>query len=82
MEEKISLLIKKSLEDKQIIVKKIEYVKENNIYFLRIYIDKHPFVDIDACVEASEIINPLVDKVKEIDRSYVLDICSYSEGDN
>ena len=52
------------------------------MYFLRVVIDKEPFVDIDTFVSATEIINPLIDKIEdEFDDAYVLDVCSMEKGD-
>ena len=83
MEQKVRELIEKPLQELLIKVDEVEYVKEGSIYFLRIVIDKEPFVDIDTCVKASEIINPLIDVLdEEFDDSYVLDVCSKEKGDN
>ena len=77
MVTKIKDLILKPLEEKNIRLEKVEYVKEGSVYFLRIIIDKEPFVDVDTCVLATEIINPLIDSVEdEFDDAYILDVCS------
>lgn len=83
MEQKVLKLIEEPLKELLIKVDKVEYVKEGSVYFLRIIIDKEPFVDVDTCVKASEIINPLIDKLEdEFDDSYILDVCSKEKGDN
>ena len=52
------------------------------MYFLRVVIDKEPFVDVETCVSATEIINPLIDAIEdEFDETYVLDVCSLEKGD-
>lgn len=82
MEGKVRDLIQKPLNDVNIKLCKVEYVKEGSMYFLRVIIDKEPFVDIDTCVKATEIINPLIDKIDdEFDDAYVLDVCSMEKGD-
>ena len=82
MDEKVKKLIEKPLKEINVKVAKVEYVKENNVYFLRIVIDKEPFVDIDTCVSATEIINPLIDTLEdEFKEAYVLDVCSLEKGD-
>ena len=82
MEEKVKELIEKPLNEENIKLSSVEYVKEGSMYFLRIEIDKEPFVDIDTCVKATEIINPLIDKLEdEFDDAYVLDVCSKEKGD-
>lgn len=80
-EEEVRKLIEKDLEKENISIKKIEYVKENNIYYLRVYIDKKPYVDVDTCVLASNIINPRIDNISSLNKSYMLDVCSSGEDD-
>ena len=82
MEGKVRDLIEKPLNDINIKLCKVEYGKEGSMYFLRVIIGKEPFVDIDTCVKATEIINPLIDKIDdEFDDAYVLDVCSMEKGD-
>lgn len=82
MDEKVKKLIEKPLSEKNIKLCSVNYVLEGNTYFLRIKIDKEPFVDVDTCVLATEIINPLIDTLEdEFDDSYVLDVCSQEKGD-
>lgn len=82
MDKRVRELIEKPLEEERIKLCGVEYVKEGSMYFLRIEIDKEPFVDIDTCVKATEIINPLIDKIEdEFDDAYVLDVCSKEKGD-
>ena len=82
MEKKVWELIEEPLKKLNIKLSNVEYVKEGSIYFLRISIDKEPYVDIDTCVSATEVINPLIDTIEdEFDDSYVLDVCSVEKGD-
>lgn len=82
MEERVFKLIEKPLNDINIKVDNVEYVKESGMYFLRITIDKEPFVDVDTCVLATETINPLIDAIEnEFDDAYVLDVCSKEKGE-
>lgn len=83
MDAKVRELIEGPLKENNIKLCKVEYVKEGAMYFLRVVIDKEPFVDVDTCVLATEIINPLIDTLEdEFDDSYVLDVCSLEKGDN
>lgn len=83
MENKIRELIELPLKEKNIKLCNVEYVKEGTTYFLRVTIDKEPYVDVDTCVMATEIINPLIDTIEdEFDDSYILDVCSKEKGDN
>ena len=77
MTEKVKKLIEEPLSKINVKVDSVIYEKEGSIYFLRVVIDKEPFVDVDTCVEVTEIINPILDKMEnEFDDSYVLDVCS------
>lgn len=82
MVQKVISLIEEPLNKINIKLCKVEYVKEGSTYFLRIMIDKEPFVDVDTCVMATEVINPLIDTLEsEFDDAYVLDVCSVERGD-
>ena len=82
MDKKVRDLIEKPLNDINIKLDEVEYVKEGSVYFLRIIIDKEPYVDIDTCVKATEVINPLIDTLEdEYDEAYVLDVCSKEKGE-
>ena len=61
LEQKVKLLIEEPLKDINIKLCKVEYVKEGGTYFLRVIIDKEPFVDVDTCVEATKVINPIIE---------------------
>ena len=82
MENKVRNLIEGELNKINIKLDNVEYVKEGSMYFLRVVIDKEPFVDVDTCVLATEVINPLIDTLEdEFDEAYVLDVCSLEKGD-
>jgi ribosome maturation factor RimP len=82
VENKVKALIEEPLNAINIKLSNVEYVKEGSMYFLRVEIDKEPFVDVDTCVKATEIINPLIDTIEdEFDDAYVLDVCSKEKGD-
>ena len=57
-------------------------VKEGSNYFLRIVIDRDKIIDIDTCVEVTNVINPLLDSVDYIDDSYILDVSTKEKGDS
>lgn len=82
MIQKVKDLIEEPLNNANIKLCDVLYVKENGMYFLRVIIDKEPFVDVDTCVLATEIINPLIDEIEdEFDDAYVLDVCSMEKGE-
>ena len=81
MEEKVLKAITKPLSEVEIKVTKIVYVKEDGVYYLRIMIDKEPYVDVDTCVDATKIINPIIDQMDLEIENYILDVCSTEKGD-
>ena len=83
MKEKLEIIkkeITKPMEELEIIVDKVEFVNENNYYFLKIELDKVNGIDLDTIVEATNIINPIIDKLDLIEEEYVLDISSKERG--
>lgn len=80
MEEKIKNLIKDVIEENNYILDDVEYVKEGSIYFLRVIIDKVGIMDVEDCVNVSNLINPILDKEDPIEENYILDVCSKEKG--
>jgi len=79
MEENLKKLRKKvedSLKTYDIIVTDVCYHKENNYNFLTIELDKVNGIDLNEIVEATNVINPIVDELDFIDESYILDVIS------
>lgn len=54
----------------------IEYVKEGKSWFLRVYIDKDPGVDIEDCGLVSERLSEKLDEVDPIPHNYFLEVSS------
>lgn len=81
IEEKVRNLIEKDVNKLGINIDNIEYVKEGSNYFLRITIDGNDVIDIDKCVEVTDVINPLLDKADLIEESYILDISTKEKGE-
>ena len=82
IEAKVRNVIEKPINDIGINVKEIKYEKENGTMYLRIFIDKEPFINIDDCVKVTDIVNPILDEYDFIDESYILDISSIEKGGN
>ena len=77
IESKIKSLINEPLESVGIHVEKVEYEKEGSNYFLRIIITSDKGVDLDECIKATNIINPILDENDDIiENQYILDVCS------
>lgn len=83
MKEKLDIIKKEIMEPMNkmdIIVDSIDFVNENNNYFLKIVLDKVNGIDLDTIVEATNVINPIIDKLDLIEEEYVLDISSKERG--
>ena len=57
------------------------YVKEGNVYFLRVIIDKDGIITVDDCSRVTGLINPIIDDADPIEESYILDVCSKVKGE-
>ena len=79
--EKLRNRVSDALKDMNIIVTDISFEKEGNYYFLRIELDRVNGLDIDTVVEATNIINPIVDEEDITDKPYILDVLSKERGD-
>lgn len=79
--EKIKNAIQEPLAQIDIVVDDIEFVKEGNYYFLRIVLDKVNGIDMDTIVEATHIINPIIDELDPYEESYILDVLSKERGE-
>ena len=64
-----------------IIVTDVSYHSEGSYNFLTIELDKVSGIDMDLIVEATNIINPIIDKLDFIDDSYILDVVSKERGE-
>ena len=80
MEDKIRNLIEGEVLKLGVSIDSVEYVKEGQYYYLRIVIDRDEPIDIDQCVEVTNVINPLLDDIDFMDDSYILDITTKEKG--
>lgn len=78
--DNITNLINEALAKDEIFVDKIEYIKKGKYNFLEITLDKVGGIDLDQIVNATNIINPIVDKNIETKDSYILDVSSKERG--
>ena len=80
--EKIRECIEPEMKKLDIIIDSIEYVRKSNYNSLEIILDKLHGLDMDSIVEATNIINPIIDKLDLIDEEYILDISSKERGES
>ena len=81
MKEKVVQIIGDSLKDLNLFVDDVIYEKENNTNYLRICLDSKDIIDVNLIVEATKIINPLIDEEDLIKEEYILDIYGKSKGE-
>ena len=79
--DKIKQAIKPSMDSENIEITNISYRCEGKYNFLEIELDQVNGMDLDTIVKATDIINPIIDKLDLIDDSYILDIVSKERGD-
>ena len=73
MINKVKELVENELNKNNISLNEILYVVEDNINYLRIILNSN---DLDTCIKASNIINPILDENNITDDNYVLDVCT------
>lgn len=83
MKEKLEIIknsIKPSMDKMEIEITNITYKNQGKYNFLEIELDKINGIDLNTIVEATNVINPIIDKLDVIDDSYILDIVSKERG--
>ena len=77
MENKIKKVLEKPLKEINVFIDSITYEKEQ----LNILLDSEEVIDLEKVVEATHIINDILDKEDFIKESYMLDVSSKEKGD-
>ncbi len=78
--EKIKEIIKEPISKLNLEIDSIEYKRDGKNNFLNIVLDRINGIDLDTIVEATNIINPILDEYDLIDEEYILDISSKERG--
>jgi len=73
---KTESLLNEILIDEDIDIVEVDYTKESNIYYLRIFIDTEGGITIDKCSEVSRILSKKLDEIDFIEESYFLEVSS------
>ena len=81
MSEKIILVVKEAvlplIESKDCYLDDIVFEKENNEWYLRIFVEKNDgSLDMDTCVEVTDLISAKLDEIDPINQEYYLEISS------
>ena len=77
---KLKMDLQNVLGKKEIIVDNINLEKKGNYNFLTITLDKIGGIDLDMIVEATNIIDPIVDNADITDDSFIMDVVSKERG--
>ncbi len=82
--EKLLEELKKQLQDalksQEIIVDEVTFKEENKYKFLTVTLDKIGGIDLDTIVEATKVVNEIVDKMDIPEENYILDVVSKERG--
>lgn len=77
IEEKVENLVKKPIEELGYSLYDVQYVKEGQDYYLRIFIEKpNGSIDLNDCEKVNDGINDLLDKADYIKEQYFLEVSS------
>ncbi|HOB26330.1 MAG TPA: hypothetical protein PLB45_04410 [Bacilli bacterium] len=80
--DSIKSYITDPLKEKDIIVSSVEWITEGkNNNTLKVVLDKVNGIDLDAIVEATNIINPILDEHDLIAEQYTLEVSSKERGE-
>ncbi|AST59031.1 ribosome maturation factor RimP [Thermoanaerobacterium thermosaccharolyticum] len=76
IEELTRNLVAPAIEKNNFELVDVEYKKEGNNWYLRVYIDKEGGVSLDDCQIISEYLSEKLDEVDPIQNSYILEVSS------
>ena len=80
IEEQVKKLIEGPVGELGVNIDSVVLEKESGALFLRIVIDRDEIIDVDTCVEVTNVINPLLDEANLIDEAYMLDVSTKEKG--
>ena len=83
MQEKLKKLkddLQKVLDKEEIIVDDVTFEKKGNYNFLTITLDKVGGIDLETIVDATKIVDKVVDAANITDDSFIMDVVSKERG--
>ena len=80
IEEQVKKLIEGPVGELGVNIDSVVLEKESGALFLRIVIDRDEVIDVDTCVEVTNVINPLLDEANIIEESYMIDVSTKEKG--
>lgn len=75
-EKKVEALLAPIIEANNVELADVEFVKEGQNWYLRIYIEKDGGVTIDDCEIVSRAIEKIIDEKDPIEQAYILEVSS------
>jgi ribosome maturation factor RimP len=79
--EKLKIDLQERLDSEEIIVDDITFEEKGKYHFLTVTLDKIGGIDLETIVDATKIVNEVVDKADITDDSYILDVVSKERGE-
>ena len=79
--DKLKIDLQKSFEKTDIIVDDVTFEEKGKYKFLTVTLDKVGGIDLETIVEATKVVNEVVDKADITDDSYILDVVSKERGE-
>lgn len=73
---KVNELVEPIVNELELELVDVEYIKEGGHWYLRVFIDRDGGVDIDDCAEVSQKLSDILDKENPIPQAYMLEVSS------
>ena len=74
--KRVELLLSKTAEEMNFEIADVEFVKEGQNYYLRVYLDKEGGITIDDCEVFSKAAEKILDKEDPIEQAYIFEVSS------
>ena len=79
--DKLKIDLQERLDSEEIIVDDVTFEEKGKYHFLTVTLDKIGGIDLETIVDATKIVNEVVDKADITDDSYILDVVSKERGE-
>ena len=79
--QKLKIDLQERLDSEEIIVDDVTFEEKGKYHFLTVTLDKIGGIDLETIVDATKIVNEVVDKADITDDSYILDVVSKERGE-
>ena len=79
--EKLKIDLQERLDSEEIIVDDVTFEEKGKYHFLTVTLDKIGGIDLETIVDATKIVNEVVDRADITDDSYILDVVSKERGE-